>query len=123
MPFEAQERDLWPIFAECGTILELVVLRNPQGRSRGCAFVTFESRQMAEKAIRQVDGKVRHGVLGGRGARSGTEGHGGHGGAQRGTVWGSRSWCAAGCGGAQAYRMGHEHMGGVWLRLPSLFLA
>ena len=59
VPFEASEADLWPIFIEHGSILELVVLRNPQGRSRGCAFVIYENRTMAEKAIQEVDGKVR----------------------------------------------------------------
>eukprot|EP00195_Chlamydomonas_chlamydogama_P012061 CAMPEP_0202894456 /NCGR_PEP_ID=MMETSP1392-20130828/3866_1 /ASSEMBLY_ACC=CAM_ASM_000868 /TAXON_ID=225041 /ORGANISM="Chlamydomonas chlamydogama, Strain SAG 11-48b" /LENGTH=444 /DNA_ID=CAMNT_0049579165 /DNA_START=76 /DNA_END=1406 /DNA_ORIENTATION=+ len=58
VPFEAREQDLWPLFAEIGNILELVVLRNPQGRSRGCAFVTYENRMLAEKAIRQIDGKM-----------------------------------------------------------------
>ena len=58
VPFEASETDLWPIFSEHGNILELVVLRNPQGRSRGCGFVIYENRMMAEKAIQQVDGKV-----------------------------------------------------------------
>ena len=59
VPFEANEADLWPIFSEMGAILELVVLRNPQGRSKGCGFVIYESRAMAEKAIEEVDGKVR----------------------------------------------------------------
>lgn len=59
MPFEASETDLWPIFSEYGNILELVVLKTPQGRSRGCGFVIYENKMMAEKAIQQVDGKVR----------------------------------------------------------------
>eukprot|EP00197_Chlamydomonas_leiostraca_P002281 CAMPEP_0202857886 /NCGR_PEP_ID=MMETSP1391-20130828/652_1 /ASSEMBLY_ACC=CAM_ASM_000867 /TAXON_ID=1034604 /ORGANISM="Chlamydomonas leiostraca, Strain SAG 11-49" /LENGTH=531 /DNA_ID=CAMNT_0049536745 /DNA_START=118 /DNA_END=1713 /DNA_ORIENTATION=+ len=58
VPFEASEGDLWPIFSAIGNILELVVLRTPQGKSKGCAFVTYENRMMAEKAIRQLDGQV-----------------------------------------------------------------
>lgn len=58
VPFEASEGDLWPVFSAIGNILELVVLRTPQGKSKGCAFVTYENRMMAEKAIRQLDGQV-----------------------------------------------------------------
>eukprot|EP00798_Chlamydomonas_sp_ICE-L_P017687 gene17687-24042_t len=58
VPFEANEGDLYPLFSEVGNVLELVVLRNPTGRSKGCAFVTFETRVLAEKAIRQIDRKM-----------------------------------------------------------------
>eukprot|EP00200_Dunaliella_tertiolecta_P016660 CAMPEP_0202419750 /NCGR_PEP_ID=MMETSP1128-20130828/49460_1 /ASSEMBLY_ACC=CAM_ASM_000463 /TAXON_ID=3047 /ORGANISM="Dunaliella tertiolecta, Strain CCMP1320" /LENGTH=484 /DNA_ID=CAMNT_0049027705 /DNA_START=3867 /DNA_END=5322 /DNA_ORIENTATION=+ len=58
VPFEATEADLWSIFSTVGNILELVVLRTPQGKSKGCAFVTYETRALAEKAIRQMDGQV-----------------------------------------------------------------
>jgi RNA recognition motif-containing protein len=58
VPFEAQESDLWPVFNELGTIQELVILKNPQGRSKGCAFLTYESRASAEAAIDQINGKV-----------------------------------------------------------------
>ncbi|GAX75371.1 hypothetical protein CEUSTIGMA_g2815.t1 [Chlamydomonas eustigma] len=58
VPFEAQESDLWPIFNDLGNIQELVILKNPQGRSKGCAFLTYESRSSAEAAIEQINGKV-----------------------------------------------------------------
>lgn len=58
VPFEATESDLWPVFAQAGNILELVVLR-AQGKSKGCAFVTYETKALADRAIRTLDGQVR----------------------------------------------------------------
>lgn len=47
---QATEQDLWALFAPLGEILELYVLRNNQtGRSRGCAFVTYASRHLAQQ--------------------------------------------------------------------------
>ncbi|GIL73244.1 hypothetical protein Vretimale_4842 [Volvox reticuliferus] len=57
VPFEANETDLWPIFSPLGNILELVILRH-QGKSKGCAFLTYENRTDAEKAIRNLDSQV-----------------------------------------------------------------
>ena len=57
VPFTSTEHDLWPIFSPHGTILELVVLR-VQGRSKGCAFLTYETKEMAETALTMVDGKI-----------------------------------------------------------------
>ena len=55
---QAVEEDLFNLFAPLGEILELYVLRNNQtGRSRGCAFVTYVSRQMAEAAITALNGR------------------------------------------------------------------
>ncbi|GFH30052.1 uncharacterized protein HaLaN_28829, partial [Haematococcus lacustris] len=45
VPFEASEADLWGVFSTIGPILELVVLRTPQSKSKGCAFVTYENRE------------------------------------------------------------------------------
>lgn len=41
---QAIEQDLWALFAPVGDILELAILRS-QGRSKGCAFLTYASRQ------------------------------------------------------------------------------
>ncbi|MEW5303084.1 MAG: hypothetical protein WDW38_001409 [Sanguina aurantia] len=57
VPFEATEMDLWPVFAQAGNILELVVLR-AQGKSKGCAFVTYETKALADRAIRTLDGQA-----------------------------------------------------------------
>lgn len=58
VPFDCTERDLWPMFAELGEILELVILRI-DGRSRGCAFVTYADRPTAERAIGRFNGQVQ----------------------------------------------------------------
>ena len=43
IPFDASEQDLWALFAPVGDILELAILRS-QGRSKGCAFLTYSTR-------------------------------------------------------------------------------
>lgn len=40
---QAAEQDLWALFAPVGDILELAILRS-QGRSKGCAFLTYATR-------------------------------------------------------------------------------
>lgn len=58
MGAQAVETDLYALFSPLGEILELYVLRNNQtGRSRGCAFVTFVSRHLAEGAISALNGR------------------------------------------------------------------
>jgi hypothetical protein len=56
IPFEAIEQDLWTLFAPVGDILELAILRS-QGRSKGCAFLTYASRQQAQTAIQAFNGR------------------------------------------------------------------
>ena len=52
MPFEATEADLWALFGPLGDIEELVVLRHPDtSRSRGCAFVSYCTKESAQAAI------------------------------------------------------------------------
>lgn len=58
VPYDASERDLWALFSELGEILELVVLRTNEGRSRGCAFVTYADRATAERAIGRFNGQI-----------------------------------------------------------------
>lgn len=48
VPFGATESELWQIFAPIGHILELYILRRPNGTSRGCGFVTYADRCGAE---------------------------------------------------------------------------
>eukprot|EP00210_Caulerpa_lentillifera_P006666 g6369.t1 len=57
VPFECSEQDLWPIFSEVGEILELVILRS-EGRSKGCAFVTYADKETAELATTRLNGQV-----------------------------------------------------------------
>ncbi|CAD7695261.1 unnamed protein product [Ostreobium quekettii] len=58
VPYDATEADLWPLFSNLGDILELVILRTNEGRSRGCAFVTYADRPTAERAIGRFNGQV-----------------------------------------------------------------
>ena len=46
------ENDVRALFSPYGLIEECTVLRNPSGQSRGCAFVTFSSKQSALNAIK-----------------------------------------------------------------------
>lgn len=54
---QATEEDLWALFAPLGQILELYILRNNNAKSRGCAFITYASKQLAELAITQLNGR------------------------------------------------------------------
>ncbi|KAK9821938.1 hypothetical protein WJX81_005523 [Elliptochloris bilobata] len=57
VPLEATEEELYSLFAPIGEILELYILRNSNGKSRGCAFVTYANKFLAQQAITQLNGK------------------------------------------------------------------
>lgn len=46
------ENDVRQLFNGHGTIEECTVLRDPSGQSKGCAFVTFSTKQSAIGAIK-----------------------------------------------------------------------
>uniref|UniRef100_A0A182XFM1 RRM domain-containing protein n=1 Tax=Anopheles quadriannulatus TaxID=34691 RepID=A0A182XFM1_ANOQN len=46
------ENDVRQLFSGHGTIEECTVLRDPSGQSKGCAFVTFATKQAAIGAIK-----------------------------------------------------------------------
>lgn len=54
---QATEQQLYDLFAPIGEILELYILRNSNGKSRGCAFVTYANKFLAQQAITQLNGK------------------------------------------------------------------
>lgn len=54
---QATEQDLYSVFSPIGEIVELYVLRNSNGKSRGCAFVTYADKYQAAEAISQLNGK------------------------------------------------------------------
>lgn len=56
IPFDASEQDLWPLFSPLGDVLELTVLRS-QGKSKGCAFLTYGSPTQAATAISALNGR------------------------------------------------------------------
>ncbi|XP_036390510.1 CUGBP Elav-like family member 1 isoform X6 [Megalops cyprinoides] len=49
---KCNENDIRLMFSPYGQIEECRILRGPDGLSRGCAFVTFTARQMAQSAIK-----------------------------------------------------------------------
>ncbi|XP_035985045.1 CUGBP Elav-like family member 1 isoform X2 [Fundulus heteroclitus] len=51
---KCNENDIRLMFSPYGQIEECRVLRGPNGLSRGCAFVTFTARQMAQSAIKSM---------------------------------------------------------------------
>lgn len=55
-PPQAAEQDLWALFHPLGDVLELAILRS-QGRSKGCAFLTYASKAQALAAINAFNGR------------------------------------------------------------------
>lgn len=57
------ENDVRQMFSNHGTIEECTVLRDPSGQSKGCAFVTFASKQSAIGAIKVMNEPSRDNTL------------------------------------------------------------
>ncbi|XP_056133780.1 CUGBP Elav-like family member 2 isoform X2 [Lampris incognitus] len=51
---KCNENDIRVMFSAFGQIEECRILRGPDGLSRGCAFVTFSTRAMAQNAIKSM---------------------------------------------------------------------
>ncbi|XP_008938103.1 PREDICTED: CUGBP Elav-like family member 1, partial [Merops nubicus] len=51
---KCNENDIRVMFSPFGQIEECRILRGPDGLSRGCAFVTFTTRAMAQTAIKAM---------------------------------------------------------------------
>lgn len=58
VPSTHKETELRPLFEPYGTIKEIHVVCGPDGRSRGCAMVTFERWAHAEAALESHNGKT-----------------------------------------------------------------
>jgi len=56
VPGYIDEEQLFALFAECGQIKSLRIMRNPDGTGKGYGFVEFYHSESAEKAIEQLDG-------------------------------------------------------------------
>lgn len=52
------EPDLYSFFSQFGNIQELILLRQPDGRSRGCGFLIYSSQAEADAAIAGANGAV-----------------------------------------------------------------
>eukprot|EP01097_Dermamoeba_algensis_P002808 TRINITY_DN2113_c0_g1_i2.p1 TRINITY_DN2113_c0_g1~~TRINITY_DN2113_c0_g1_i2.p1 ORF type:complete len:179 (+),score=56.66 TRINITY_DN2113_c0_g1_i2:101-637(+) len=94
LSFDTTEDTLRATFSPYGTLVEAKIIFDQDGKSRGFAFVTFESSDEAEKAQQNVDGteldgrtlrvnpaneKGSDGGGRGRGGRGGGRGRGGYG--------------------------------------------
>jgi len=58
IPKHASEENLRDVFSQFGTIEELVLMKDPDGTSRGCAFIKFKQKEDALLAIRFLNGNV-----------------------------------------------------------------
>ena len=57
LPYSAGEDELETAFADHGTVVSVVVIRDREtGRSRGFGFVEMETGEMAEAAVGALDG-------------------------------------------------------------------
>jgi RNA recognition motif-containing protein len=57
LPYSAGESELEAAFAEHGTVVSAVVIRDREsGRSRGFGFIEMETEEMAESAVGALDG-------------------------------------------------------------------
>jgi len=56
--FNLSEADLFPFFSQFGTILELVLLRNNDGRNRGCGFLIYSTQEEANNCLNSANGVV-----------------------------------------------------------------
>ena len=62
LPFSVDDEKLNEIFAEFGEITEATVIKDKfSGRSKGFGFVTFASKESAEKAIAKMNDKAVEG--------------------------------------------------------------
>jgi len=56
LPRAVEEHDLMRAFGHCGAIDSVIVLRSENGRSQGCGFVTFSTRNHAMRAVHEMNG-------------------------------------------------------------------
>ncbi len=58
IPKHATEENLQDVFSQFGHIEELVLMRDPDGTSKGCAFIRFKNKEDALIAMRFLNGNV-----------------------------------------------------------------
>ncbi len=58
LPFNQTADTIHDLFAQFGSITDKVVITDREtGRSKGFGFITFESQDQAERAVKGMDGK------------------------------------------------------------------
>ena len=58
LAFGVEDADLFDVFSKVGSVGEVSVVRHADtGRSRGFAFITMMTKDDAEKAVAELDGK------------------------------------------------------------------
>lgn len=62
IPKNWNEDDVFTYFRKFGEILEVQIMKERNGTSKGCAFVKFESMTKAEEAIATLKGTHIEGV-------------------------------------------------------------
>lgn len=118
LPFNTTEPDLQDLFAQAGTVSEVMLVQDKfTGKSRGFAFVTMASEADAQNAINQLHGKPLEGrpltvnEARPREERSGGGG-GGYGGGGGGYGGGGGGYGGGGRGGGGGGRGGGGRGGG-----------
>lgn len=54
--FECHENDILEVFSRVGTVGDVSLVRDEEGRNRGFGFVTMRTEEEGEKAIAELDG-------------------------------------------------------------------
>mgnify|MGYP001572262287 CR=1 FL=1 len=58
LPYSVTQEQLKELFGEVGEVVDAVVISDKfSGRSKGFGFVTMKDDAMAEKAVKEMDGK------------------------------------------------------------------
>jgi len=62
LPYSRTEADLETLFGQFGQVLEVALMRGPQGNSKGAAFVTFADAACAASAVTYLQGYLFDGA-------------------------------------------------------------
>lgn len=58
IPYSTGEADLQQLFSQFGMLMEVFMMREKDGRSKGCAFVRFFSKPAADAACATLNGSM-----------------------------------------------------------------
>lgn len=62
IPFESTQEQVYQLFSQYGTIQKCAVITGPDGRSKGCAMVTYSRWSEAEAAVDAENGTMNLGA-------------------------------------------------------------